>query len=326
MSTDVQNREPTEWVNSWISHANCKGDRILLIGDSVTRALRGKLEFFLKKWYHVDLFASSFAITDHLFWRHLQCFFNDEYQYKIIIINYNFHHGYIGDYAGNEKILQTMYQKLIHLCQSFCDRVVVMTGTSCMKVDDFEQLDTGVETELLARNIIAKQAAEDTGSPVFDLHLIMKQGRGVDFKYIDRVHFENSAYFYIAYKMLAELSIIKEAERERVRELMDRFLGIEKITDSIIYLEGEDAYYIYYWLKYFCEDIRIVAWAVTDGGDVRKEICSIPVYEIDRVDNKNSLLIIAANDQYEQQMRDTAEKLGFKKIKSYRCMRSDLYL
>ena len=69
MSTDFQNREPTEWVNSWISHANCKGDRILLIGDSVTRALRGKLEFFLKKWYHVDLFASSFAITDHLFWR-----------------------------------------------------------------------------------------------------------------------------------------------------------------------------------------------------------------------------------------------------------------
>ncbi len=331
MSKNFQNREPTEWVNSWLSHADCEGDRILLNGDSVTRGLRGKLEFYIKKWYKVDLFASSFAITDNLFWRNLQCFFNDEYKYQIIFINYNYHHGYIGEYAENEEVLQRLYQKLIYLCQSLCDRVIVMTGTSCMKPEHLEQLDEDVEYGIHMRNEIAKKAAENTGCVLFDLHHVMKQGFGINFRYVDHVHFENNAYFYIAYKMLVSLSILNKEKKEKAQTLIYRSLEIEKPTKSIVYLgknvgRGRNEYQLFFLLKYFCQDIRIVAWAVTDGNNADKEICGIPVCEIEQLRDKKSLLIILANEQEEAKMRLTAEELGFNKIKSYNSMLSELFL
>lgn len=235
MSKKYEDRETIEWVNSWLAHADCEGDRILLIGDSVTRELRGKLEHYISHWYNVDLFAASFAITDHLFWRNLECFFNGDYKYKIIIINYGFHHGFSVKCTSGEEVYRTMYQKLIDICRQLCNRVIVMTGTSCMRSDHLDQIETVLEEEIIARNNALKKAAEHTGCDLFDLYDIIKHGTGTDFKYIDTVHFEKKAYFYIAYEMLALLELVEESERKKVQENVCRALGIQNEKSVIIY-------------------------------------------------------------------------------------------
>lgn len=45
---DIREREPIEWLNYWIEDANKYKQRIILIGDSVTRDLRKKINFFLR--------------------------------------------------------------------------------------------------------------------------------------------------------------------------------------------------------------------------------------------------------------------------------------
>lgn len=48
MKMDIREREPIEWLNYWIEDANKYKQRIILIGDSVTRDLRKKINFFLR--------------------------------------------------------------------------------------------------------------------------------------------------------------------------------------------------------------------------------------------------------------------------------------
>lgn len=90
----------------------------------------------------MDLFAASFAITDHLFLRNLEGFFNRDYKFKIIIINYGFHHGFSVKCTFNEEVYRIMYQKLIDICRQLCDRIIVMTGTSYMQSDHLDQMET----------------------------------------------------------------------------------------------------------------------------------------------------------------------------------------
>lgn len=310
-----RDRETIEWVNSWLSQADCGGDRILLIGDSVTRELRGKLEYYINHWYKVDLFATSLAITDDLFWRYLQCFFCGDYKYKIIMINYGFHHGFSIKCSSNEGIFWTMYQKLICMCQQLCDRVIIMTGTSFMRAEHLEQIDTELEKEVSARNALVRKVSKDTGCELFDLHYVLKHSIGRNFRYTDRVHFEQKTYFYIAYKMLVQHGIVAENERKIVQSNVYRILGIKNDTDAIIYGKGYVANGVYFWLKYFCPGIRVVAWAVTDAGNVEKAMYGIPVYGIDQIEDKNSLLILAVSEQYQAEMQNTVKKLGFQKIR-----------
>ena len=59
--TKRKDRESIEWTNAWWADANTNNRRGILIGDSTTRQLRGKVEKLLKNFYAVDLFASSFS-------------------------------------------------------------------------------------------------------------------------------------------------------------------------------------------------------------------------------------------------------------------------
>lgn len=63
-----------EWLNTWIAKANEECGRCLLIGDSVTRNIRSKLELYLVNWLAVDLFACLYDLTDDLFWKNLEVF------------------------------------------------------------------------------------------------------------------------------------------------------------------------------------------------------------------------------------------------------------
>lgn len=65
MNDEMQWREDIEWQNIWWEQANnMEVKRIALLGDSVTRGFRSKLNEKMRGGLFVDLCASSSQITD----------------------------------------------------------------------------------------------------------------------------------------------------------------------------------------------------------------------------------------------------------------------
>lgn len=206
----IVNREAVEWTNTWLSGANIECERVLLIGDSVTRDLRKALADEIKKRaldIEVDLFASTFAIMDNLFWQHVKGFFSKEYKYKYVIINYGFHHSFFIQCNNNENDklkFKNGYIKLIELCRQFCENVLLMTGTLMVFKNSLaggggeeKQLDA----EILSRNMIVKEVAKEIKCEVFDLYGLMEKNIEMK-KYVDHVHFEEKTYNFICQWLL----------------------------------------------------------------------------------------------------------------------------
>ena len=85
---DLMWRERIEWSNIWWETANdVQQKRIALLGDSVTRGFRSKLNSRLKGRYVVDICASSSQITDSLLWKEYKFFFDcSEWQYSMFFL------------------------------------------------------------------------------------------------------------------------------------------------------------------------------------------------------------------------------------------------
>lgn len=88
MDNEMRWRENIEWQNMWWESArNVKVKRIALLGDSVTRAYRSRLNKNLEGKYVVDICASSSQITDSLLWKEYRFFFEcNEWNYSRIIM------------------------------------------------------------------------------------------------------------------------------------------------------------------------------------------------------------------------------------------------
>lgn len=79
---EIEWRERIEWSNIWWEKANdASQKRIALLGDSVTREFRNKLNARLTGRYVVDICASSSQITDSLLWK--------EYKFFLIAVSGN---------------------------------------------------------------------------------------------------------------------------------------------------------------------------------------------------------------------------------------------
>lgn len=317
-----ENRENIEWTNTWISSANYNADRCLLVGDSVTRELRGKLESFLHKWMKVDLFAASFAITDDMFWKHLECFLTGDYNYKYIIINYGFHHGFFLQCCKDDIYAMTFYEKyrrLIDICKQSADQVIIMTGTSCVSNHKTGTVNDKLELEIMARNSFVKQLSISMGCDIFDFYHLMKT-KGKNYRYVDRVHFEQNAYSFIAYEIVTALKLVESNNYDEVHQSIYQLLDNGRINEIIVYGIGILANHLYFLLKYFCPEIKIVLWVVSDTNNVTKQMYDIPVVSIEEARDRSNDLLILASMQYKEDMRKNAENAGFKKIKCFTSM------
>ena len=113
-------RENVEWTNGWRDDAdNPIKRRWLLIGDSVAREWRGRLQEIVQpKNISVDFFATSLHIEDPAFFKELRHFLSyDEYRYEIVLINWGGHHGWHRSCANDEKIYlsyKTQYENLLN--------------------------------------------------------------------------------------------------------------------------------------------------------------------------------------------------------------------
>lgn len=84
-------REGIEWGNTWFEKANRVDiNRIAMLGDSVTRGIRGRLnELCMQKEIVVDLCASSSQVTDSMSEKQIRYFFEiSEYKYQAVILQW----------------------------------------------------------------------------------------------------------------------------------------------------------------------------------------------------------------------------------------------
>lgn len=102
----IEKRARIEWLNYWIEDANLEKKRILLIGDSLTRALRKKLNMYLNDSYAVDLIAMSYSVLDKMRLGEIKHFFEvTDYKWDYIMFQFGRHGAHVKcmDSRENEK-------------------------------------------------------------------------------------------------------------------------------------------------------------------------------------------------------------------------------
>lgn len=191
-------REEIEWLNYWIEDAdNTELRRILLLGDSVARDYRKPLNRMLsKEGYVVDLLAMSHSVFDKLFMEAILHFIDTvgkQYHYDFILFNLGVHHGYSFRCVEGQLIWNEYYQKLgcaLKALHSISSNIITITGipenTDCSDADN---------DEVEMRNRILESISSESGYQLIDLHKVLA---GRYFPMVDRFHFRESGYEYIA--------------------------------------------------------------------------------------------------------------------------------
>lgn len=125
-------KENTEWCNFWYDKANTKSDRrILFVGDSVARQVRRTMSEMTG--CPVDLFATSAALRDKMFWDQWNCFFrNGLYQYDAIFI-------WVGNHSRMSEDGKSLYREpdyerfkmdfrtLVRKCEERSSKIIILS-------------------------------------------------------------------------------------------------------------------------------------------------------------------------------------------------------
>lgn len=315
----LKDREEIEWTNCWWSDANQETERILLIGDSVTRAIRSSLEYYMFGQYAVDLFASSFSLNDPLFWKHLSCFMeSSEYTYKCIVVQYGVQHDRFRKCsvsAEERQCFKTQYIRLLKLLIQLCPTVFLMTGNSNVDKNQPDKIDEEFEPEIVCRNSIIKEVGELFQCDLFDFYL---QVHNNDYKFVDNIHLDKNSYMitanYLA-KFLMRCKVI-ELNYNDIRKQVIGLFG--KSKQIVIYGAGKKAEDLYWLILFMCGEEYTIGFVQTI---VEKEIscCGSKVLCIDDVpvkSRKEVVLIISSPVNF-CTMRSKAVALGFKNIRRY---------
>lgn len=322
----MQNREDVEWTNCWWSKANAGVHRILLVGDSVIRRVRGELEKFMEGQYGVDLFAASLSIDDDLFWNHIHLFMNTvEYKYECIIVQYGFHHGFYKKCASLEidkHDYALWYLQLLELMKKHCPNIVLMTGNSEVYTDRPYILNAEKEREITCRNSIAKRAAEKTGCCIFDMYTLMHEVEN-DYKYVDAQHYEAGADLYIAYEIFCFLiqnclvcsDGIIDIKKKHMELFCERFGNRKNV---VIYGTGTNGKQLYLLLKKYLFKMENIQFVESDiDGEkwcLRQKVKRIN--EISMEEKSKAVLIMSSPGNY-QEMKRKADDLKFNYIVCY---------
>ncbi len=186
----IVGREYIEWLNFWFDYANkTRNDRVLLIGDSISRQYRGELGRISEM--PIDFFATSASITEDIFWKQLDHFFSyEEYRQKKAHIQIGFH-GIVNSTGYNRKAAEFSYEeyeksfeKLVQTVMKYVPVVVVALTTPVVKQSDLSVLDEYINGEIIKRNNIAAKVAKKYNLKINNLYSLM-----LDDEHVDRVHF-----------------------------------------------------------------------------------------------------------------------------------------
>lgn len=201
MSDELQNREDIEWQNIWWEQANnIEVKRIALLGDSVTRGYRSKLNELLTGRYVVDICASSSQITDPLLWREYKFFLDcSEWKYSKILVQTSGQHGHARrccDDKGYFAEFENCYKKLVEKIIPYCSNILIVSSTPCVEKENLNKWNDYRNEELKIRNEINRQIAESFHLPYIDIWTPLIEGGAYEYK--DYIHMKVEGNNFIA--------------------------------------------------------------------------------------------------------------------------------
>jgi hypothetical protein len=194
-------RESIEWCDIWISHADETNlPRVLLIGDSITRAYYPQVEKNLAGKAYVGRLSSSAFISDPVLLKQIEMVLS---QYKFDVIHFN--NGMHGWQHG-EKEYAAAFPKYLKTIQKFAPGAkLIWADTTPLKVSP--QLPPDNQTQatderIAARNAIALKFVQAKGIPLDDLNTPMQ---GHPEYHVDNVHFNDQGIAIQAAQVAAQI-------------------------------------------------------------------------------------------------------------------------
>jgi hypothetical protein len=180
-------KESIEWCDIWISHGSETNlPRVLLIGDSITRAYYPDVEQALAGKAYVGRLASSAFISDPILLKEISMVL-DEYKFDIVHFNNGMH-----GWQHSEAEYQKAFPRFLATIRAHAPHAKLIWGTTTsLKVSPKLPADNQTEAtdeRIAARNDIALKFIQPAGIDVDDLYALT---RGHPELHADNVHFNN---------------------------------------------------------------------------------------------------------------------------------------
>jgi hypothetical protein len=194
-------RESIEWCDIWISHANETNlPRVLLIGDSITRAYYPEVEKILAGKAHVGRLSSSAFISDPILLKQIEMMLS-EYKFDVVHFNNGMH-----GWQHSEKEYEQAFPNFLETIKKYApDAKLIWANTTPLKVSPNLPPDNrtqATDERIAARNGIALKFVQETGIRVDDLNTPM---RGRPELHSDNVHFNDQGIAIQAAQVAAQI-------------------------------------------------------------------------------------------------------------------------
>jgi lysophospholipase L1-like esterase len=180
-------RESIEWCDAWISHANETNlPRVLLIGDSITRAYYPEVEKRLAGKAYVGRLSTSAFISDPVLLKQIEMVLS-QYPFDVIHFNNGMHGWQHGETEYEDAF--PIFLKTIHKYAP--NAKLIWANTTPLKVSpnpSAANQTQATDARIAARNTIARKFVEAQGISVDDLNSPML---GHPELHSDNVHFND---------------------------------------------------------------------------------------------------------------------------------------
>ncbi len=196
-------REGTEWCDAWMPNLK-KQDlpRIMLIGDSITRAYFTGVEEHLKGKAYIARIATSKAVGDSALLAEIATFLT-QMRFEVVHFNIGMH-----GWAYTEDEYKQYFPALVEtIKKSAPGAKLIWASTTPVRKDR----DTGPSNDRIqTRNSIARQYAAAKGIPIDDLHGLMTPHADL---HSDDIHFNKEGNAMLAVQVAREIEKLLPAPR-----------------------------------------------------------------------------------------------------------------
>jgi lysophospholipase L1-like esterase len=194
-------KESIEWCDVWISHANETNlPRVLLIGDSITRAYYPDVEKNLAGKAYVGRLTSSAFISDPILLKQIRMML-EEYKFDVIHFNNGMH-----GWQHSEKEYAAAFPKFLKTIRQYAPNAkLIWADTTPLKVSPNLPADNqtqATDERIAARNAIALRFVAAQNIHVDDLSMPM---RGHPELHVDNVHFNEQGITIQAKQVAAQI-------------------------------------------------------------------------------------------------------------------------
>jgi|SRR5581483_1730126 len=177
-------REPIEWLDVWVPNASATDlPRVLLIGDSITRAYYPEVEAKLKGKAYVARLATSKSVGDPALLAEVSLVLS-EYHFDVIHFNNGMH-----GWGYTEEDYRQHFPEFLATIKSGAKdaKLIWATTTPVRTKDHLDQVSDRTE-RVKARNQIGREIVEKEKIPVDDLFTLVENHP--EYWKKDGVHFE----------------------------------------------------------------------------------------------------------------------------------------